>query len=174
MGGEIVLDAMKFAYEVHKDHKRKYLGDPYTNHLAEVVAITASVNAGPVVLATAWLHDTIEDVDVTHEFLIERFGYTVANGVLLLSDLETEGNRAQRKAQSRYRLSTTSDWIQTIKVADLISNTRNIVQHDPKFAVTYLEEKRLLLEMLPLANHHLKDYAQKILQEGLHTISNLV
>ncbi len=37
---------------------------------------------------------------------------------------------------------------QTIKLADLISNTRSIVERDPKFAVTYLAEKRELLKVL--------------------------
>ena len=36
----------------------------------------------------------------------------------------------------------------TIKLADLIDNTKSIVEHDPRFAKVYLEEKRLLLEVL--------------------------
>jgi hypothetical protein len=37
---------------------------------------------------------------------------------------------------------------QTIKLADLISNSRSIMAHDPAFAKTYLEEKRLLLAVM--------------------------
>ena len=37
---------------------------------------------------------------------------------------------------------------QTIKLADLISNSRSIMEHDPAFARTYLEEKRMLLEVM--------------------------
>lgn len=36
----------------------------------------------------------------------------------------------------------------TIKLADLIDNTRSIVERDPKFAQIYLAEKALLLEVL--------------------------
>jgi hypothetical protein len=76
------------------------------------------------------------------------------DGVMLLSDLE-QGNRAERKAASRARLADAPAWVQTIKCADLISNTSSIVLRDPKFAVTYLEEKRLLLDVLTKADPRL-------------------
>jgi hypothetical protein len=37
---------------------------------------------------------------------------------------------------------------QTIKLADLCSNSKSIMEHDPAFAKTYLEEKRLLLAVM--------------------------
>jgi hypothetical protein len=86
------------------------------------------------------------------------FGEIVTAGVILLSDLET-GNRAERKAASRARLANAPAWVQTIKCADLISNTSSIVKHDPKFAVTYLEEKRLLLDVLTKADRRLHQLA---------------
>jgi hypothetical protein len=79
---------------------------------------------------------------------------TLADGVRLLSDTET-GNRAQRKAAGRARLAAAPDWVQTIKCADLISNTASIVQHDPAFAVVYIEEKRLLLDVMTRADQRL-------------------
>ncbi len=84
----------------------------------------------------------------------------MAGAVQLLSDMET-GNRAERKAASRERLSRAAGWVQTIKCADLISNTSSIVQHDPKFAVTYLEEKRLLLDVLTNADSRLVRIARE-------------
>ncbi|WP_370527389.1 hypothetical protein [Cedecea sp. P7760] len=102
-------------------------------------------------IACAWLHDVVEDQGITAEELRREFGVTVARGVMALSDLE-EGNRAERKRLSRERLAKAQSWVQTIKVADLISNTSSIVEHDPKFAVTYLEEKRLLLDVLTEAD----------------------
>lgn len=44
---------------------------------------------------------------------------------------------------------------------DLISNTSSIVQHDPKFSVVYLEEKRLLLDMLTKADPQLLQMAKE-------------
>src|SRR4030095_11027953 len=145
---------MMFAREVHKEQRRKYTGNPYADHLAEVAGIVATVPHDETMIAVAWLHDCVEDQGVMLETIEAKFGFDVAVGVSGLSDMET-GNRAERKAASRVRLAGCSKWIQTIKCADLISNTSSIVRHDPKFAVTYLEEKRLLLEVLTKANPEL-------------------
>lgn len=170
----LAFDAMEFARSVHKDQRRKYTNNPYTDHLAEVAGIVATVVEWQlihpqVMIATAWLHDCMEDQAVTATSLWEHLDtdpdYSMAEmeavvrGVSLLSDLE-EGNRAERKRLSRERLSGAPGWVQTIKVADLISNTSSIVQHDPKFAVTYLEEKRLLLDVLTKADSRLLQIAR--------------
>jgi GTP diphosphokinase / guanosine-3',5'-bis(diphosphate) 3'-diphosphatase len=161
----IAYEAMMFAHEVHKDQRRKYTGNPYVDHLAEVAGIVATVShqanaSPPTMIAVAWLHDCVEDCGVELQEIEDRFGTTVAIGVSGLSDVE-QGNRAERKAASRERLSMCSGWIQTIKCADLISNTSSIVMHDPKFAETYLEEKRLLLAVLTKADPRLRELALK-------------
>lgn len=146
----ISFEAMIFARDIHKNQRRKYTNNPYVDHLAEVVGITMSVgwhDAGihpDKMMAVAWLHDSIEDQGLTHENLLARFDKDVANGVVFLSDVET-GNRSERKAASRTRLALAPGWVQTIKCADLISNTSSIIQHDPKFAVVYLEKNACCL-----------------------------
>lgn len=161
----IAYSAMMFAREAHKVQQRKYTGNPYADHLAEVAGIVATLgwfdgNIHPsTVVAVAWLHDVVEDQGVSAATLREQFGEIIAAGVILLSDLEI-GNRAERKAASRARLAAAPGWIQTIKCADLISNTSSIVKHDPKFAVTYLEEKRLLLDVMTRADPRLRELAR--------------
>lgn len=156
----LAYNAMMFARETHRAQQRKYTGNPYSDHLAEVagIAISAGLHSSIVhpetLLATAWLHDCVEDKDVQYSQLCRQFGAVVADGVMLLSDLEV-GNRAERKAASRIRLAAAPGWVQSIKCADLISNTSSIVMHDPKFTVTYLEEKRLLLDALTKADPRL-------------------
>lgn len=153
--GNLALDAMQFARQIHVEQRRKYTNNPYADHLAEVAGIVSTVAVAhpdlQVTLATAWLHDSVEDQDVSAQELVDRFGLEVMRGVIFLSDLE-KGNRAERKAASRNRLAGAPAWVQDIKVADLISNTSSIVMHDLKFAVVYLEEKRLLLDVLTAAN----------------------
>lgn len=156
----IAFEAMTFAREVHKSQRRNYTNNPYTDHLAEVAGIVATVDSDVETVATAWLHDCREDQGVTGEEIERRFGMRVAVGVALLSDFE-QGNRADRKAASRDRLASAPGWVQTIKAADLISNTASIVQHDPKFAVVYLEEKRLLLDVLTKADPRLLAIARE-------------
>ena len=155
----IAYEAMVFARHVHATQVRKYTGNPYADHLAEVAGIVATVDARQQVIATAWLHDCVEDQGVTLDEIEVRFGLTVALGVSGLSDVET-GNRAQRKTAARERLAQCADWIQNIKCADLISNTASIVKHDPKFAEVYLEEKRLLLAVLTKADSRLLEIAR--------------
>ena len=149
--------SMMFAREVHAAQRRKYTNNPYTDHLAEVAGIVATVappDFADMMVSVAWLHDCVEDHGVTVQSLRAAFGDAVADGVRLLSDLE-KGNRAERKAMSRDRLGNAPGWVQTIKCADLISNTSSIVMHDPKFAAVYLKEKRLLLARLTDADQRL-------------------
>ena len=157
MAGVDAVKAMNFARAAHAGHVRKYTGAPYADHLAEVAGIVATVapfGSMRLMVSVAWLHDCVEDVGVTLDEIKREFGPEVAQGVAGLSDLET-GNRVERKAASRARLAACDGWIQTIKVADLISNTSSIVKHDPKFAETYLAEKRLLLDVLTRADPQL-------------------
>ncbi|AZG14913.1 HD domain-containing protein [Cupriavidus pauculus] len=156
----IAYNAMMFARQVHKDQRRKYTNNPYLDHLAEVAGIVSSVafssygDRAEEMVATAWLHDCVEDQSVTPDHLTEAFGEFVSRGVMFLSDLE-QGNRAERKAASRARLAAAPGWVQTVKCADLISNTSSIVMHDPEFAKLYLEEKRPLLDVLTQADPRL-------------------
>lgn len=159
----IAYDAMIFAFRVHEGQKRKYTGNPYTDHLAEVAGITATVVNYDYAIAIAWLHDCVEDCGISQLELEEKFDYDIAMSVIELSDLEI-GNRQERKKLSRERLSKCHGYVQTIKVADLISNTSSIVQHDPKFSKVYLEEKRLLLDVLTKADKRLIQLAKDIIQ----------
>ena len=125
-----------------------------------------TVDSAVETIATAWLHDCREDQGVMGEEIERRFGMRVAVGVALLSDFE-QGNRADRKAAGRDRLASAPGWVQTIKAADLISNTASIVQHDPKFASVYLEERRLLLDVLTKADARLMAIARAQVSEAL-------
>lgn len=160
----LAFRAMEYARKAHAFQLRKYTDNPYVDHLAEVAGIAMSVgwhNAEihpDKLMAVCWLHDCVEDQGVDPAELQELFGLEVMAGVVMLSDVE-EGNRAERKAASRRRLNASPGWVQTIKVADLMSNTSSIVKHDPKFAVTYLEEKRLMLAILDKADPNLREMA---------------
>ncbi len=59
-----------------------------------------------------------------------------------------DGNREARKAIDREHLARSSPEGATIKLADLIDNTKSIVAHDKGFARVYLPEMEKLLEVL--------------------------
>jgi (p)ppGpp synthase/HD superfamily hydrolase len=112
--------------------------------VAEVPGSTAEM------VAAAWLHDTVEDTGVTATDIHMNFGPEVAALVGWLTDVSKpeDGNRAHRKAMDRAHTAEAPAEAQTVKLADLISNSRSIMAHDPAFARTYLEEKRLMLEVM--------------------------
>jgi (p)ppGpp synthase/HD superfamily hydrolase len=147
----LVEKAFAFAAEAHGSNRqvRKYTGEPYINHPIEVMAIVKTASHyTEVMLAAALLHDTIEDTAVTRNDVEREFGPAVANMVMELTDQCTEGNRAERKAAEAERLGTISAEAQTVKLADLISNSMSIIEHDPGFAKVYLREKLRILEIM--------------------------
>ena len=144
--------------------RSKYTNEPYIVHPAEVFAIVSTVDgATEEMMAAAWLHDVVEDTGVTNEVIREMFGDKVAELVGWLTDVSRpeQGNRATRKAIDRAHSAMAPAEAQTIKLADLISNTRSIMVHDEKFAKTYLEEKRLLLEVMNKGDARLYAEARK-------------
>jgi (p)ppGpp synthase/HD superfamily hydrolase len=152
-GMDIVRKAQVYAMAAHAavGQKRKYTGEPYIVHPAEVAKIVASVpGATPDMVAAAWLHDVVEDTGCTFTDIHMAFGIDIATLVGWLTDVSKpeDGNRAHRKAMDREHTAAAPAEAQTIKLADLISNSRSIMAHDPAFARTYLEEKRLMLAVM--------------------------
>lgn len=161
----IIDRAREFAIRAHGDQKRKYTGAAYWTHCEAVVAILHGAGIeDETTLAAAWLHDVCEDTTTTFCAISAAFGDDVGNLVEYLTDCTTNmGNRAARKRMDRERLSCAPAAAQTIKVADLIDNTSSIVEHDPKFAVTYMREKAMLLPLLKKADASLSWRAAEML-----------
>jgi len=149
---KLIVDAYVFAKQAHEavGQVRKYCGSPYIVHPVEVASIVQTVRHTDVMVAAALLHDTKEDAGVTLEEIEARFGREVSELVMWLSDVSTPecGNRQVRKALDRDHIARAPAAAKTIKLADLISNTRTIVAYDPAFAAVYLPEKIALLEVL--------------------------
>ena len=165
-GMDIVRKAQVYAMAAHAavGQKRKYTGEPYIVHPAEVASIVASVpGSTPDMVAAAWLHDVIEDTGCTFTDVHMAFGIDIATLVGWLTDVSKpeDGNRAKRKAMDREHTAQAPAEAQTIKLADLISNSRSIMQHDPEFAKTYLAEKRMLLEVMTKGDRGLHAQASK-------------
>lgn len=161
----LVFEAMQFARQVHMDQKRKFTNEPYCLHLAEVAGIVGAVTDNAEALATAWLHDTVEDQNVDLRIIALPFGEKVAEGVEALSDVET-GDHLEQEAASRERLHAAAPWIQTVKVADIISNSSAVAQHDQDYARKYLAEKRAMLAVLDGADRRLVEIAMTETQEA--------
>ncbi|MDN3517276.1 HD domain-containing protein [Aquisalimonas lutea] len=162
------LEALRFVMERHHGQVRKYTGEPYLSHLAEVAGLVATVTRAPGVIAAAYLHDIIEDTPTTIDEVAARFGPPVARMVAELTDVSTaaDGNRAQRKARDRDHLAGASAAAQTIKAADVVSNASSIVGHDPDFAQMYVPEKEAVVGVLTRADARLLAVARSVLHEA--------
>ena len=161
-----VEKARVFATAAHAavGQKRKYTFEPYIVHPTEVASIVASVSHTNEMLAAAWLHDTVEDTGVSIVDIQVEFGNEVASLVGWLTDVSKpeQGNRAVRKAIDREHTARAPAAAQTVKLADLIANSRSILAHDTAFARVYLEEKRMLLEVLTRGDATLMAQARRI------------
>src|SRR5690606_11405266 len=102
-GTGLVYRAKLFATAAHHavGQVRKYTGEPYISHPAEVVSILSEVEGVTKrMIAAAWLHDVVEDTGVPLSVIREHFGDEVAGLVEGLTDVSRpeDGNRAARKA----------------------------------------------------------------------------
>lgn len=156
---DLVRRALAFAAEAHAsiDQRRKYTNEPYIAHPIAVAKIVRTVRHTDAMIAAAYLHDVIEDTPVELLEIKSEFGLDVAELVYWLTDASKpeDGNRAARKAIDRERIARAPAAAQTIKLADLIDNTRTISAFDPDFWQVYREEKRQLLGVLRRSDRRL-------------------
>jgi (p)ppGpp synthase/HD superfamily hydrolase len=177
MDARLIIAAAEIAREAHAGQTRKYDNAPYITHPEAVAALVATVPHTEAMLAAAWLHDVVEDTAVTPVQLFEKLalvaGVERADAVVDLVGWLTEApavageNRKARKEKYRAHLSDAPADAQTIKLADLIDNSRSIVERDPDFARVYLREKRALLEGMTDGDPELHARATAILKANL-------
>jgi guanosine-3',5'-bis(diphosphate) 3'-pyrophosphohydrolase len=118
-----VLDAIAFAARAHHGQMRKDGRTPYVSHVFRVAAIVRNVFGfdDPRMLATAVLHDTVEDTNTDFDDLEKHFGHEIAEWVALLSKdkrvQETRREWAYMEGLQR------APWqVQVCKLADIYDN----------------------------------------------------
>ena len=157
----------ELAAELHGTQKRKYSGDPYVTHTIRVANTVKAYGGDDAMVYAALLHDVLEDTPTTESELSSLLINTkelnlsevqdVVKLVKELTDVYTTDNyvgtnRKARKELEAIRLGKISPRAQTIKYADLLDNTEDIVKNDPKFAEVYLKEKRNILKYMDSGN----------------------
>ncbi len=122
--------AYVFSMAAHGSQKRAS-GDPYFSHPIEVAGILTDLRLDDETIATAILHDTIEDTVATPEEIEKRFGASVArlvDGVTKLSKIEAQGESERAAENLRKFLLAMSDDIRVllVKLADRLHNMRTL------------------------------------------------
>lgn len=159
-----LLQAASFAAKKHSSQKRKGAdAEPYINHPLEVVNLLANVGkiADYDILIAAFLHDTIEDTKTTKEEVTELFGEKVCGFVLEVTD-DKSLPKAIRKQKQVEHAPHLSDGAKQIKLADKISNIRDITDNPPhdwsqERKIEYVDWGERVVVGLRGANKNLED-----------------
>ena len=82
-----IKKAYDFVVEKHKTQFRKS-GEPYVQHLIETAYTVAKLQGGPSTIIAAFLHDVVEDTDVTTEEVEALFGSDVSHLVEAVTKIQ--------------------------------------------------------------------------------------
>ncbi len=145
--------AYKFAERAHEGLKRKS-GEPYFNHVFATAKNLAELGMDATVIAAGFLHDVLEDTDVTEEELRKEFSdeiVALVNGVTKLGTVKYKGVERSVENLRRFFVSMADDLrVLVIKLADRLHNIETLGYVRPD------KQKRIALETLelyaPLAN----------------------
>jgi len=169
-------DLLEFVKLKHGNQVRKYTGEPYWTHPLAVAELAYRYCPAHLVIEISLCHDLFEDTDCDFDSLYKKLieigynageAYGICTSTKELTDKFTKEdfphlNREKRKQLEANRLGTTGWFTQSIKCADLIENSKSILENDPKFAVIYLIEKNWTVQKLVNAQPDLLKLAQQI------------
>lgn len=150
----LICRAFNFAYQLHEGQYRKS-GEPYIAHPVAVAGLLRDLGGDKAMIAAGFLHDVVEDTDVTVEEIEERFGSEVrqlVEGVTKLSKFNFS-SKTERQAENfrRMFIAMAQDIrVIVVKLADRLHNMRTL-EH-----LSQEKQQRIALEtreiFAPLAN----------------------
>ncbi|SEO01371.1 guanosine-3',5'-bis(diphosphate) 3'-pyrophosphohydrolase [Salinihabitans flavidus] len=122
--------AYDFGRAMHEGQYR-HSGEPYFSHPIAVAAILTEQQLDDATIATALLHDTIEDTKAIYAEVEKRFGREVAelvDGVTKLTNLQLSSNETRQAENFRKLFMAMSKDLRVIlvKLADRLHNMRTI------------------------------------------------
>ncbi len=174
----LILKALAFAAHKHRDQRRKDVNaSPYINHpiaLANVLCNEGGITDENV-LCAALLHDTVEDTETTPLELTENFGKIISVIVMEITDDKIIA-KAERKRLQIEHAAHASHQAKLVKLADKISNLRDIVASPPEGwdlirKQEYFFWAKEVVDQLRGTNAELEGIFDAIYDKGLTAIS---
>ena len=151
---DLICRAFNFAYELHEGQTRKS-GEPYIAHPIAVASLLRDLGGDSVTIAAGFLHDVVEDTDVTSEEIESMFGVEVrllVEGVTKLSKFNFSST-TERQAENFRRMflaMATDIRVIIVKLADRLHNMRTLHHLKPEKQRRISQETREIFA--PLAN----------------------
>ncbi len=128
--------AYVYAMKAHGNQKRAS-GAPYFSHPLEVAAILTELKLDDATVATALLHDVIEDTDATRAEIDQMFGSEIGSlvdGLTKIKRLDLVSKKAEQAESFRKLLIAISSDIRVllVKLADRLHNMRTLEHMKPE------------------------------------------
>ncbi|KAB0680133.1 RelA/SpoT family protein [Aureimonas leprariae] len=120
-------------------------GDPYFSHPLEVAAILTNMRLDEATIATALLHDTIEDTDATRKEIDQHFGDRIGQlveGLTKLKRLDLVSKKAEQAENLRKLLLAIAADVRVllVKLADRLHNMRTLQHMRPEKRLAIAQE----------------------------------
>lgn len=171
----VVQKAKKFAEKAHAGQFLKNADAfPFTEHLRRVAALVEGFGGTEEEIAAAWLHDVVEDTNVTIEDIRKEFGGSMAEIVDGLTDPVhfSEHPHRIRKAWQAKRILDKNASVKKIKIADQTVNSQMMssdppVGWDTEQRLEYIEGARLIVLNCDGVSDELRAIFERTYQEAL-------
>ena len=144
-------EALQYATKAHAGQTRAG-GDPYITHpmrVADHIKQYKQSHNLDALISAAYLHDTVEDTDTTHEALHDLFGGLVAS---LVKELTSDPEQIKKVGKAQYlahKMAAMSSYALVIKLADRLDNVKDITTaRTPQWRQKYKNETEHILNYI--------------------------
>lgn len=169
------LKALEFATRMHEGQLRKD-GKPYIEHPKNVANYVKFYKKGAddldILMAAAYLHDTLEDTNLSYYDIVEFFGPSVAGIVLELTTDEELKKEVGKTKYLEIKCKNMSSWALVIKLCDRLDNISDLASCDFEFRERYSNETFDIIIYL-LNNRVLNKIHLIIIKEILRRLDSL-